>query len=78
MNQKHIEGSKLRLESETAFPVSERTSLSINMKYLVGSVLATYCESIYLVHVIAVKEKILIDRAFWIRKCVAMEQISCH
>ena len=70
MIRKHIRGSKIHLEAEMGFPVSEAYSLTINAKSLVGSVMANLCGSRYPLHMAIVEassQRVLIDKAFSVR-----------
>ena len=81
MVQKHIRGWKIGLEAEMGFPVSEAYSLPTNAKSLVGSVMANLCRShypFYMVMVEASSQRVLIDKAFSIPKCVNLAQMSHH
>ena len=63
------------------FPVSEAYSLPVNAKSLVGSVMAKLCGSHYPLHMAMVEvnsQRILIDKAFSIPKCVRMARMSHH
>ena len=75
MVQKRIRGWKIGLEAEMGFPVSEAYSLPMNAKSLVSSVMANLCGSHYQLHmamVVASSQRILIDKAFSIPKCVRL------
>ena len=81
MVQKHIRGWKIGLEAEMGFPVSEAYSLPMNAKSLVGSVLANLCGCHYPLHMVMVKafsQRVLIDKAFSIPKCVRLVRMSHH
>ena len=72
--QKHIRGWKIGLEAEMGFPVSEAYSLPVNLKSLVGSVMANLCGSHYPLHMAMVEvssQRILIDKAFSVPSKVA-------
>ena len=61
------------------FPVSEAYSLPVNAKSLVGSVMANLCGSHYPLHMAMVEvssQRILIDKAFSVPKCVRLARIS--
>ena len=77
--QKHIRGWKLGLE--TVFPVSEAYSLPVIAKSLVGFVMANLCGSHYPLHMAMVEvssQRILIDKAFSVPKCVRQARVSHH
>ena len=79
--QKHIRGWKIDLEAEMAFPVSEAYGLPVNAKSLVGSVMANLCESHYPMHMAMVEvssQRILVDKAFSVPKCVRLARMSHH
>ena len=81
MVQKHIRGWKIDLEAEIGFPVSEVYSLPTNAKSLVGSVMAKMCGSHYPLHMAMVEassQRVLIDKAFSIPKCVRLARMSHH
>ena len=81
MVQKHIRGWKIGLEAEMGFPVSEAYSLPTNAKSLVGSVMANLCGSPYPLHMAMVEassQRVLIDKAFSIPKCVRLARMSQH
>ena len=81
ITQKPIRGWKLRLEAEMGFPVSEAYSLPVNAKSLVGSVMANLCGSHYPLHLATVEvssQRILIDTAFSVPKCVRLARMSHH
>ena len=61
------------------FPVSEAYSLPVNANSLVGSVMAYPCGSHYPLHMAMVEvssQRILIDKAFSVPKCVSLARIS--
>ena len=63
------------------FPVSEAYSLPMNAESLVGSVKANLCESHYPLHMAIVEasiQRVLIDKAFSIPKCVRLARMSHH
>ena len=63
------------------FPVSEAYSLQTNAKSLVGSVMANLCGSHYPLHMAMVEapsQRVLIDKAFSIPKCVRLARMSHH
>ena len=81
MVQKHIRGCKIGLEAEMGFPVSEAYSLPMNAKSLVGSVMTNLCGSHYplsMAIVEASSQRVLIDKAFSIPKCVRLARMSHH
>ena len=60
------------------FPVSEAYSLPVNAKSLVRSVMANLCGSRYPLHMAMVEvssQRILIDNAFSIPKCVRLARM---
>ena len=79
--QKHIGGWKIGLETEMGFPVSEAYGLTVNAKSLVGSVMANVCGSHYPLHMAMVEvssQRILVDKAFSVPKCVRLARMSHH
>ena len=81
ITQKHIRGWKINLEAEMGFSVSEAFCLPVNAKSLLGSVMANLCGSHYPLHMAMVEissQRILIDKAFSIRKCVRLARMSHH
>ena len=81
MVQKHIRGWKIALEAEMGFPVSEAFRLPMNAKSLVRSVSANLCWSHYPLHMAMVEassQRVLIDKAFSIPKCVRLARMSHH
>ena len=61
--------------------MSEAYSLPVNPKSLVGSVMANLCGSHYPLHMAMVEvssQRILIDKAFSIPKCVCLARMSHH
>ena len=79
--QKHIKGWKIGLEAEMGFPVSEAYGLPVNAKSLVGSVMANVCGSHYTLHMAMVEvssQRILVDKAFSVPKCVRLARMSHH
>ena len=79
--QKHIRGWKLGLEAEMGFPVSEAYGLPVNAKVLVGSVMANLCGSHYPLHMVMVEvssQRVLVDKAFSVPKCVRLARKSHH
>ena len=81
VTQKHIRGWKVGFEAELGFPVSETYGLPVNVKSLVGSVLANLCGSHYPLHMAMVEvssQRILISKAFSVPKCVRLARMSHH
>ena len=79
--QKHIRGWKIGLEAEMGVPVSEAYGLPVNAKSLVGSVMANVCGSHYPLHMAMVEvssQRILVDKAFSVPKCVRLARMSHH
>ena len=79
--QKHIRGWKIGLEAEMGFPVSEVYSLPVNENSLVGSVMANLCGSHYPLRMAMVEvssQRILVDKAFSVPKCVRLARMSHH
>ena len=65
--------------TEMAFLVSEAYDLPVNVHYFVGSVMASYCESMYPVHtemVEATSQRILIDETFSTPVCERLARMS--
>ena len=63
------------------FPMSEAYSLPVNAKSLVGSVMANKCGSHYPLHMAMLEvfsQRILIDKAFSVPKCVRLAKMSHH
>ena len=63
------------------FPVSEIYGLPVNAKSLVGYVMANLCGSHYPLHMAMVEvssQRILVDKAFSVTKCVRLARISHH
>ena len=63
------------------FPVSEAYSLPVSAKSLVGSVIANLCGSHYPLHMAMVEvssQRIEIDKAFSVPKCVRLARMSHH
>ena len=63
------------------FPVSEIYGLPVNAKSLVGSVMANLCGSHYPLHMAMVEvssQRILVDKAFSVPKCVRLARMSHH
>ena len=81
VNQKHIKSWKIGLEAEMGFPMSEAYGLPLNAKSLVGSVLVNLCGSHYPLHMAMVEvssQRVLIDKAFSVPKCVRLARMSHH
>ena len=81
LTQKHIGGWKIGLEAEMGFPVSKAYNLPVNAKSLGGSVMANLCGSQYSLHMAKVEvssQRILIDKAFSVPKCVRLDRMSHH
>ena len=79
--QKHIRGWKVGLEAEMGFPVSQAYGLPVNAKSLVRSVMAILCGSHYPLHMEMVEvssQRIIINKAFSVPKCVRLAQMSHH
>ena len=79
--QKHIRGWKIGLEAEMGIPVSEAYGLPVNAKSLVESVMANVCGSHYPLHMAMVEvssQRILMDEAFSVPKCVRLARMSHH
>ena len=63
------------------FPVSEAYGLPVNAKSLMGSVMANLCKSYYPLHMAMVEvssQRILVDKAFSVPKCVRLARMSHH
>ena len=81
VTQKHIKSWKVGLEAEMGFPMSEAYGLPLNAKSLVGSVMANLCGSHYSLHMAMVEvssQRVLIDKAFSVPKCVRLARMSHH
>ena len=79
--QKHIRCWKVGVDAEMGFPMSEAYSLPLNAKSPVGSVMANLCGSHYPLHVAMVEvssQRVLIDKAFSVPKCVRLSRMSHH
>ena len=79
--QKHVRGWKIGLKAEMGFHVSEAYGLPVNAKSLVGSVMANLCGSHYPLHMAMVEvssQRILVDKAFSVPKCVRLARMSYH
>ena len=63
------------------FPMSEAYNFPVNAKSLVGSVMANLCGSHCPLHMAMVEvtsQRILIDKAFSVPKCVRLTRMSHH
>ena len=81
VTQKSIRCWKVGLEAEMGFPMSEAHGLLLNAKSLVGSVMANLCGSHYPLHMVMVEvssQRVIIDKAFPVRKCVRLARMSHH
>ena len=81
VTQKHIRSWKVGLEAEMGFPMSEAYGLPLNAKSLIGSMMANLCGSHYPLHMAMVEassQRILVDKAFSVPKCVRLARISHH
>ena len=81
VTQKHIKIWKDGLEAELGFPMSEAYGLPLNAKSLVGSVMANLCGNHYPLHMAMVEvssQRVLIDKAFSVPKCVRLARMSHH
>ena len=81
VTEKHIKSGKVGLEAEMGFPMSKAYSLPLNAKSLVGSVMANLCGSHYPLHIAMVEvssQRVLIDKAFSVPKCVRLARMSHH
>ena len=81
VTQKHIKSWKVGLEAEMGFPMSEAYGLPLNAKSLVGSVMANLCGSHYPLNMAMVEvssQRVLIDKAFSVPKCVRLARMSHH
>ena len=81
VTQKHIRSWKVGLEAEMGFPMSEAYGLPLNAKTLVGSVIANLCGSHNSLHMAMVEvpsQRVLIDKAFSVPKCVRLARMSHH
>ena len=79
--QEHIRGWKIGLEPEMRFPECDAYSLPMNAKSLVGSIMANLCGIHYPVYramVEAFSQRVLIDKAFSVPKCVRFARMSHH
>ena len=81
VTQKHIKSWKVGLEAEMGFPMSEAYGLPLNAKSLVGSVMANLCGShipLLMAMVEVSSQRVLIDKAFSVPKCVRLARMSHH
>ena len=81
VTQKHIKSWKVGLEAEMGFHMNEAYGLPLNAKSLVGSVMANLCGSNYPLHMAMVEvssQRVLIDKAFSVPKCVKLDRMSHH
>ena len=81
VTQKHIRSWKVGLEAEMGFPKSEAYGLPLNAKSLIGSMMANLCGSHYPLHMAMVEassQRVLVDKAFSVPKCVRLARISHH
>ena len=81
VTQKQIKSWKVGLEAEMGFLMSEVYGLPLNAKSLVGSVMANLCGSHYPLHMAMVEvfsQRVLIDKAFSVPKCVRLAGMSHH
>ena len=81
VTQKYIRVWKIGFEAEMGFPISEAFGLPFNAKSLVGSVVANLCGSHYPLHMAMVEvssQRVLIDKAFSVPKCVRLARMSHH
>ena len=81
VTQKHIRSWKVGLEAEMGFPMSEAYGLPLNAKSLIGSVMANLCGSHCPLHMAMVEpssQRILVDKAFSVPKCVRLARMSHH
>ena len=81
VTQKHIRSWKVGLEAEMGFPMSEAYGLPLNAKSLIGSMMANLCGSHYPLHIAMVEassQRVLVDKAFSVPKCVRLARISHH
>ena len=63
------------------FPMSEAYGLPLNAKSLIGSMMANLCGSHYPLHIAMVEassQRVLVDKAFSVPKCVRLARISHH
>ena len=81
VTQKHIRSWKVSLEAEMGFPMSEAYGLPLNAKSLIGSMMANLCGSHYPLHMAMVEassQRVLVDKALSVPKCVRLARISHH
>ena len=81
VTQKHIRSWKVGLEAEMGFPMSEAYGLPLNAKSLIGSMMTNLCGSHYPLHMAMVEassQRVLVDKAFSVPKCVRLARISHH
>ena len=81
VTQKHIRSWKVGLEAEMGSPMSEAYGLPLNAKSLIGSMMANLCGSHYPLHIAMVEassQRVLVDKAFSVPKCVRLARISHH
>ena len=81
VTQKHIRSWKVGLEAEMGFPLSEAYGLPLNAKSLVGSEMANLCGSHFPLHmamVVVSSQRVIIDKAFSVPKCVRLSRMSQH
>ena len=81
VTQKHIRSWKVGLEAEMGFPMSEAYGLPLNANSLIGSMMANLCGSHYPLHMAMVEassQRILVDKAFSVPKCVRLARVSHH
>ena len=81
VTQKHIRSWKVGLEAEMGFPMSEAYGLPLNAKSLIGSMMANLCGSHYPLHMAMVEassQRVLVDKAFSVPKCVRLARVSHH
>ena len=72
---------KVGIEAEMGSPMSEAYGLPLNAKSLVGSVMANLCGRHYPLHMAMVEvssQRVLIDKAFSVPKCVRLARMSHH
>ena len=81
VTQKHIRSWKVGLEAEMGFPMSEAYGLPLNAISLIGSMMANLCGSHHPLHMAMVEassQRILVDKAFSVPKCVRLARVSHH
>ena len=77
VTQKHVRSWKVGLRAEKGSPMSETYCLPLN----VGSVVANLCGSHYPLHLAMMEvpsQRVLIDKAFSVPKCVRLARMSHH